>query len=99
VIPTHLFQLLGFVAMEPPGRMDADSLHHEVEKVFRAVRPLNRDRVVFGQYEGYRDEAGVDPASSVETFVAMELFVDDWRWVGVPRRRTAVPGGGEEAAI
>jgi glucose-6-phosphate 1-dehydrogenase len=84
MISTHLFQLLGFVAMEPPVRLDADSLHHEVVKVFRAIRPLDRDRVVFGQYEGYCDEAGVDACSVVETFVAMEVHVDDWRWVGVP---------------
>ena len=84
MISTHLFQLLAFVALEPPGRLDADSLHHELVKVFRSVRPLDRDRVVFGQYDGYRDEPGVDGASVVETFVAMEVRVDDWRWVGVP---------------
>jgi glucose-6-phosphate 1-dehydrogenase len=53
-------------------------------KVFRALRPPDPDRVVLGQYEGYRDEAGVDGASAVETFVAMEVFVDDWTWIGVP---------------
>jgi glucose-6-phosphate 1-dehydrogenase len=84
MISTHLFQLLGFVALEPPARLDADSLHHEMVKVFRAVRPPDPERVVFGQYEGYRDEIGVDRNSIVETFVAMELYVDDWRWVGVP---------------
>jgi glucose-6-phosphate 1-dehydrogenase len=84
MISTHLFQLLGFVALEPPARMEAESLHHEMVKVFRSLRPLDRDLVVFGQYEGYRDEAGVNRASNVETFVAMELYVDDWRWAGVP---------------
>jgi glucose-6-phosphate 1-dehydrogenase len=84
MISTHLFQLLGFVALEPPSRLDADSLHHELVKVFRSIRPLDRDRVVFGQYDGYRDEAGVDDTSVVETFVAMEIHIDDWRWVGVP---------------
>ena len=62
MISTHLFQLLGFVALDPPSRFDAESLHHEITKVFRAIRPPDPDRVVFGQYEGYRDEAGVDPA-------------------------------------
>jgi glucose-6-phosphate 1-dehydrogenase len=84
MVSTHLFQLLGFVALEPPARLDADSLHHEMVKVFRAIRPLDRNRVVFGQYQGYRDEVGVDRSSVVETFVAMELYVDDWRWIGVP---------------
>ncbi|MCU1652543.1 MAG: glucose-6-phosphate 1-dehydrogenase [Pseudonocardia sp.] len=84
MVATHLFQLLGFVALEPPVRLDADSLHHEVVKVLRAIRPPDPDRLVFGQYEGYRDEVGVDKSSVAETFVAMELYVDDWRWVGVP---------------
>jgi glucose-6-phosphate 1-dehydrogenase len=84
MVSTHLFQLLGFVALDPPARMDGDSLHHEMTKVFRALRPPDPDQVVFGQYEGYRDEAGVDPDSDVETFVAMEVHVDDWSWTGVP---------------
>ncbi|GAA3063059.1 glucose-6-phosphate dehydrogenase [Pseudonocardia yunnanensis] len=84
MISTHLFQLLGFVALAPPAHMDADSLHHEMIKVFRAIRPIDPERVVFGQYDGYRDEAGVDEASTVETFVAMEVYVDDWYWIGVP---------------
>ncbi|WP_308284398.1 glucose-6-phosphate dehydrogenase [Pseudonocardia oceani] len=84
MIATHLFQLLAFVALDPPARMDGDSLHHEMAKVFRALRPPDPDRVVLGQYEGYRDEAGVDAASTVETFVAMEVYVDDWTWIGVP---------------
>jgi len=64
--------------------LDADSLHEEKAKVFRAVRPLDPGRVVFGQYEGYRDEDGVDEDSEVETYVAIEAFVDNWRWKGVP---------------
>jgi len=84
MISTHLFQLLGFVALDPPSRFDAASLHHEITKVFRAIRPPDPDRVVFGQYDGYRDEAGVNPVSTVETFVAMEVYVDDWTWIGVP---------------
>ena len=84
MISTHLFQLLGFVAMAAPSRLDADSLHLEMIKVFRSLRPPDPERVVFGQYEGYRDEAGVDEASIVETFVAMEVYIDDWCWIGVP---------------
>jgi glucose-6-phosphate 1-dehydrogenase len=84
MISTHLFQLLGFVALEPPVVLDAGSLHEERLKVFRAVRPIDPERVVFGQYEGYRDEDGVAGDSTVETFVALEAFVDNWRWKGVP---------------
>jgi glucose-6-phosphate 1-dehydrogenase len=84
MISTHLFQLLGFVALEPPVRLTARSLHQEKAKVLEAIRPLDRDRVVFGQYEGYRAEEGVDPASCVETFVALEVHIDNWRWFGVP---------------
>jgi glucose-6-phosphate 1-dehydrogenase len=64
--------------------MDGDSLHQEMTKVFRALRPPSPNQVIFGQYEGYRDEAGVAPDSDVETFVAMEVHVDDWTWIGVP---------------
>ena len=84
MVSTHLFQLLGFVALAPPSRFDADSLHLEMIKVFRALRPVDPERVVFAQYDGYRDEAGVDQNSTVETFVAMEVFIDDWYWIGVP---------------
>jgi glucose-6-phosphate 1-dehydrogenase len=84
MISTHLFQLLGFVALEPPAVLDAGALHEEKVKVFRAVRPLDPARVVFGQYAGYRAEDGVADGSDVETFVAIEAFVDNWRWKGVP---------------
>ncbi|WP_197377142.1 glucose-6-phosphate dehydrogenase [Mycolicibacterium baixiangningiae] len=84
MISTHLCQVLGFVAMEPPVHLDAVSLRNEKAKVFEAMRPLDPDRVVFGQYDGYRDEDGVDDDSAVETFVALEAFVDTERWQGVP---------------
>lgn len=84
MISTHLCQVLGFVAMEPPVHLDAVSLRNEKAKVFEAMRPLDPDRVVFGQYDGYRDEEGVDDESTVETFVALEAFVDTERWQGVP---------------
>ena len=84
MISTHLCQVLGFVAMEPPVNLDPTALRNEKAKVFAAMQPLNPDRVVFGQYEGYRDEDDVADDSKVETFVALETFVDTERWQGVP---------------
>jgi glucose-6-phosphate 1-dehydrogenase len=84
MVVTHLLQILGIVALEPPSRVDAEALHLERTKLFDAIRPLDRERVVFGQYDGYRDEDDVADDSSVETFAAMEVFVDTWRWSGVP---------------
>lgn len=84
MIVTHLFQLLGFIAMEPPATLDANSLRAEKDKVFRSMRPLDPTRVVRGQYEGYRGEPGVDPASDTETLAALRLEIDNWRWAGVP---------------
>jgi glucose-6-phosphate 1-dehydrogenase len=84
MISTHLCQVLGFVAMEPPVHLDPTALRNEKAKVFAAMQPLNPDRVVFGQYEGYRDEDDVADDSEVETFVALETFVDTERWQGVP---------------
>jgi glucose-6-phosphate 1-dehydrogenase len=84
MVVTHLMQILGIVALEPPSRIDADSLHVERTKVFAAIRPLDPERVAFGQYIGYRDEQGIADDSEVETFAAVEVFVDTWRWSGVP---------------
>ncbi|MEV5177327.1 glucose-6-phosphate dehydrogenase [Streptomyces flaveolus] len=84
MVVTHLFQLLGFVAMEPPAALDARSLRQEKDKVFQSMRPLDPSHVVRGQYEGYRDEPGVNPASGTETFVALRVEIDNWRWAGVP---------------
>ncbi len=84
MVVTHLFQLLGFVALEPPVRLTPKQLHDEKAKVFASMRPLRRDKVVFGQYEGYREEEGVAPDSQVETFAALEVKLDTWRWEGVP---------------
>jgi glucose-6-phosphate 1-dehydrogenase len=84
----HLLQLLTLIAMEPPVSWDADSIRSEKVQVLRAVRRLSVDECAVlsarGQYEGYRDIGGVDPHSSTETFVAMRLMVDNWRWAGVP---------------
>jgi len=84
MIVTHLFQVLSFVAMEPPVSLGAKSLMVEREKVFDSLRPLTPADVVRGQYAGYRDEAGVAPDSDTETFVALRAFVENWRWEGVP---------------
>jgi glucose-6-phosphate 1-dehydrogenase len=84
MVVTHLMQILGIVALEPPSRIDGESLQLERTKVFDGVRPLDRDRVIFGQYDGYRDEDGVAADSTVETLAAVEVYVDTWRWSGVP---------------
>jgi glucose-6-phosphate 1-dehydrogenase len=84
MVVTHLFQVLGFVAMEPPTSLEPRTLSLEREKVFDSMPPLEPANAVRGQYVGYRDEAGVAPDSDTETFVALEAFVDNWRWEGVP---------------
>lgn len=84
MVSTHLCQLLGVVAMEPPAAMDARTLRDAKSAVFEAMRPLDPHRVVFGQYRGYRDEDDVADDSTVETYVALEAFVDTPRWEGVP---------------
>ncbi|HWC49813.1 MAG TPA: glucose-6-phosphate dehydrogenase [Solirubrobacterales bacterium] len=84
MIVTHLFQVLGFVAMEPPISLDAKALGVEREKVFESMPRLRPADVVRGQYEGYREEDGVADDSDTETFVAVKAFVDNWRWEGVP---------------
>jgi glucose-6-phosphate 1-dehydrogenase len=84
MIVTHLFQLLGFVAMEPPTSLDPKPLGLEREKVFDSMSKLLPENVVRGQYAGYREEEGVAPDSDTETFAAVKAFVDNWRWEGVP---------------
>jgi glucose-6-phosphate 1-dehydrogenase len=84
MIVTHLFQVLGFVAMEPPTTLDARHLLDERSKVFDAVKPIDVRHVVRGQYEGYRDEPGVPPDSTTETMAAVRVEIDNWRWAGVP---------------
>ena len=84
MIVTHLFQVLGFVAMEPPTSLEPKALGVEREKVFDAMPPLSPANVVRGQYAGYREEDGVADDSDTETFVAVKAFVDNWRWEGVP---------------
>jgi glucose-6-phosphate 1-dehydrogenase len=84
MISTHLCQLLGFVALEDPGAFKEKALRDAKARLFQDLQPLDRDRVVFGQYDGYRDEEDVAEESTVETFVAIEARVDNDRWRGVP---------------
>jgi len=84
MIVTHLFQVLGFVAMEPPTALDARHLRAETAKAFDALKPINVRHAVRGQYTGYRGEPGVAPGSQTETMAAVRAEVDNWRWAGVP---------------
>src|SRR5262245_1993884 len=84
VVQNHLFQVLANLAMEPPVRTDSESVRDEKVKVLRAIRPLEPRNLVRGQFRGYRSERGVAPDSPVETFAALQLEIDSWRWRGVP---------------
>ncbi len=84
VVQNHLLQVVAHLAMEPPVAADADSLRDEKVKVFKAIRTASLTDVVRGQYRGYRSEAGVAPDSTVETYAALRLDIDSWRWAGVP---------------
>jgi glucose-6-phosphate 1-dehydrogenase len=84
MVVTHLLQVLGFVAMEPPTSLSATALRDEKQKVFDSLLPLDPKHVLRGQYDGYRTEPGVAPDSQTETFVALRANVENWRWAGVP---------------
>jgi glucose-6-phosphate 1-dehydrogenase len=84
MVVTHLFQVLGFLAMEPPTSLAAKPLRDEKSKVFDALRPIDVRHVVRGQYEGYRSIKGVPADSDTETMIAMRVDVENWRWHGVP---------------
>ena len=84
MVVTHLFQILGFVAMEPPTALEPASISEEKNKVFRSMLPIQPHDVVRGQYTGYRQEPGVDPESDTETFIALKCSIDNWRWAQVP---------------
>ncbi|MBW4054692.1 MAG: glucose-6-phosphate dehydrogenase [Proteobacteria bacterium] len=84
VIQNHMFQVVALLAMEPPAYRGFGAVHSEKAKVFQAIRPLHPDDLVRGQYAGYRKEANVAKNSDVETFCALRLFIDSWRWEGVP---------------
>ena len=84
VIENHLFQIVALLAMESPAYQSYAAVHSAKASVFHAMRPLTLDDVVRGQYVGYRNEKGVTADSDVETFCALRLFIDSWRWAGVP---------------
>ena len=114
MVQSHLMQLMALVAMEPPVSSTPDALRNEKAKVLSAVRQADSrsagDHSVRGQYEGYLDEAGVEPGSTTSTFGAIKLFVDTWRWQGVPfilrsgkalcRKTSEIsPGAGNQLAM
>jgi len=84
VMQNHLFQVMAHLAMEPPARTDSESIRDEKVKLLKAIPPLEVKNVVRGQFRGYRNERGVAADSKVETFAAMQLEIDSWRWRGVP---------------
>jgi glucose-6-phosphate 1-dehydrogenase len=84
VVQNHMLQVVALLAMEPPTNMYRESLHDEQVKVFRMIPPLDPTHLVRGQFRGYRNEQGVAANSKVETFAALRLEVDSWRWAGVP---------------
>ncbi|WP_430911198.1 glucose-6-phosphate dehydrogenase [Methylobacterium sp. sgz302541] len=84
MVVTHLFQILAFMAMEPPTSLEPVPIGEEKNKVFRSMLPIAPRDVVRGQYIGYRQEEGVDPQSDTETFIALKCSIDNWRWAGVP---------------
>jgi glucose-6-phosphate 1-dehydrogenase len=84
VVQNHLLQIVAMLAMEPPVGRGYEGERDEKAKVFRGMRPLAPDDLVRGQFHGYRDEAGVAPNSDVETYAALRLYIDTWRWQGVP---------------
>ena len=84
VVQNHLLQVIALLAMSPPGGHEAEARQSEKLRLFRAMRPLDPKQVVRGQFKGYRDEKGVAKGSQVETFAALRLSIDTWRWAGVP---------------
>jgi glucose-6-phosphate 1-dehydrogenase len=84
VIQNHLFQVLCNLTMEPPIRIDSESVRDEKVKVLKAIPPIEARNLIRGQFKGYRNEPGVAPGSQVETFAALKLEIDSWRWRGVP---------------
>lgn len=84
MVQNHMLELMSLVAMEKPRSFTADALHDEKTKLIRAIQPLKKEKILWGQYAGYREEPGVDPASGTETFFAARLAVENERWRGVP---------------
>lgn len=84
MVVTHLFQVMAFVVMEPPTALEPFAISEEKNKVFRSMLPIKPSDVVRGQYAGYREESGVARDSDTETFIALKVGIDNWRWAGVP---------------
>ena len=84
MVVTHLFQVMAFVVMEPPTALEPRAISEEKNKVFRSMLPIHGSEVVRGQYAGYREEVGVARDSDTETFIALKVGIDNWRWAGVP---------------
>jgi glucose-6-phosphate 1-dehydrogenase len=84
VVQNHLFQVLSNLTMEPPVSTDSESIRDEKVKVLKAIAPLSPEDLIRGQFRGYRSEKGVAPSSTVETFAALRVRIDSWRWQGVP---------------
>jgi glucose-6-phosphate 1-dehydrogenase len=102
VFQNHLLQVVALLAMEPPVSADDTALSDEKVRLWRQVRPLDPGNVVRGQYRGYTDEPGVDAGSDVETYVALQLEIESWRWAGVPwlvRTGKCLPVTATEAVI
>jgi glucose-6-phosphate 1-dehydrogenase len=102
VFQNHLLQVIALLAMEPPVSADENALSDEKIRLWRQVRAIDPAKVVRGQYRGYTDEPGVEPGSDVETFVALQLDIESWRWAGVPwlvRTGKALPVTATEAVI
>jgi glucose-6-phosphate 1-dehydrogenase len=89
VVQNHLLQIVGYLAMEPPSSAWREALRDEQAKVLRTIRPLSTAHTVLGQFREYREQAGVSTTSKVPTYAALDLFVDSWRWHGVPFHVTA----------
>lgn len=102
VVENHMFQIVALLAMEPPAYQGYQAVQDEKFKVFRAMQPLKPGDIVRGQFTGYRDEPGVAPDSDVETFCALRLSIDSWRWAGVPwylRAGKCLPFGAAEVVV
>ena len=84
MVVTHLMQVLAFVAMEPPTALEPRAISEEKNKVFRSLQPIDPHKVIRGQFAGYREQEGVNRDSDTETFIAMQVEIDNWRWAGVP---------------
>ncbi|HEV8564091.1 MAG TPA: glucose-6-phosphate dehydrogenase [Actinomycetota bacterium] len=102
LLQNHMLQMLAFLTMEPPRALEPGAFRDETAKLLKAIRPIDPADVVRGQYEGYRSEPGVDPASETESFVTAKVHIENWRWDGVPvylRHGKKLPKRSTEIAV